>query len=173
MSKGWRRRVWPALALVALFAEAARADLVHTTVGALILAAGGHCDQPPDELVPAPNSNGGYFERHFGEYVFVEEGDRFPARKGMGVGVRVVLPGYGPGSPVTVMVESTSNRPSSWDLRVDPDGQIEFGTLPPDGEALAPGRYLLTVLDGSRNLMSFAFIVEREIEDGLCTPAVS
>ncbi len=172
MATAWQRRSWSALALLALFPSAAAAELLHTSIGARIIAAGGHCDKPPNELIAAPNSNGGYFERHSGDYVFAVDGDRFPARKGLGVGVRVVLPGYGPGSPVTVLVESAGDR-SSWDVTVDPDGEIEFGTLPSDGEALQPGRYLLTVMDGRRNLMSFAFIVEREVEDGLCLPFVS
>jgi hypothetical protein len=173
MFRGWPPRAWLALALVALLAEGAAGDLLHTTIGARVIAFGGHCDKAPDELIPAPNSNGGFYERHFGDYVFVVEGDRFPARKSMGLGVRVVLPGYGPGSPVTVLIEAPGERPNSWDVTVDPDGEVEFGTFPPDGEALRPGLYLLSVLDRGHALMTFSFIVEREADDGLCVPAVS
>ncbi len=173
MSKELRQSVWRALAVLPLFAHAATAELLHTTIAARIIASGGFCDTPPDQIVPAPNSNGGSFERNFGGFAFVEKGDQLPARQGMGVGVRVILPGYGPGSPVTVLVQPADDGPSSWDLTVDPDGAIEFGTRPPDGEALPPGRYLLSVLDGSLSLMTFAFTLESEIEDGLCMPAVS
>jgi hypothetical protein len=169
----WRQDTWGMAVILTLFAPVASAELLNTTVGARILGAGGHCDKPPDQIVPAPNAKDGYFERHNGGYVFAVLGDRFAARKGLGVGVRVVLPGYGPGSPLTVRTWSAHDGPSTWDVRVDPDGEIEFGTLPQDGYALLPGRYLLSVLSGSDVLMTFAFTVEAEMEDGICLPSVS
>jgi hypothetical protein len=173
MSRALWRKVWPAIALMALIPSGAGAEYLQRAPGARVIAAGGHCDKPPDELRPAPAAKDGYIEHHEGEYVFAVDGDTFPARKGLGVGVRVVVDGYGPGSALTVRTWSAHDGPSTWDVRVDPDGQVEFGTLPSDGHALLPGRYLLSVLSGDRALLTFAFTVQDELEDGICIPAVS
>jgi hypothetical protein len=148
----------------------ADAELLATSLPVKVVASGGYCDQPPDEIVAAPEADGGQYEHNFRPFDYVVKGDRFPAQIRLGIGVRVKISGYGPGRSVRVLVVPPEGRTGAWDMRIGPDGQLEFGRLPAIGGALPEGRYLLSALDGGKYLFTFALTLEGEAEESLCVP---
>lgn len=158
--------------LVAAIAAAApvEAELLSSRVPVTVIASGGFCDHPPDEYVPAPEAEGGRYERNFRGFDYVVRGDRFPAQIALGIGVRVRIKGYGPGRPIRVLVQPPEGRSGSWDQKIGQDGELEFGRLPAVGDALPEGRYLLSVIDDGRYLFTFALTLDGIAEESLCVP---
>jgi hypothetical protein len=148
----------------------ARAELVRHWLQVTVVASGGFCDHPPDEIIPAPDADGGQYEHSFRGFDYVVRGDSFPAQISLGIGVRARIEGYGPGRMVRVRIQPPSGPSGSWEMKVGPDGELEFGRLPAIGKALEEGRYYLSVVDQGRRLFTFAITLEGMVEENLCVP---
>lgn len=148
----------------------ALAELLAQRVPVTVIASGGFCDQPPDEVISAPGADGGQYEHNFRAFDYVVRGDHFPAQIRLGIGVRVRIDSYGPGHPIRVLIVPPEGRTGSWDLKIGQDGELEFGRLPAIGGALPEGRYLLSALDGDSSLFTFALTLEGLAEESLCVP---
>ena len=162
--------MWRLVVLFAFLASAAPAEMIKAAVKVKVLAVGGQCDAPPDAIVAAPNAGGGQYENTKGLADYVVKGDRFPAQRAMGIGLRVKLSGKWRGKTVTVLVLPPVGRTGSWEQTVASDGTIDFGRLPAIGEALPEGRYLLSVLDQGIYLFTYAITLDGVAEESLCVP---
>jgi hypothetical protein len=147
-----------------------QAEMVASNIPVEVVEVGGHCEAPPDLVLPAPGAGGGKIQRNYGTSRYVVQGDRFPAQVELGIGIRVRMSGYGPGRTVTVRVVPPVGKTGLFDLQIDPDGTLDFGRLPAVGEPLPEGRYLLSALDGERLLFTFAITLDGVVEDSLCVP---
>ena len=159
--------------LCALCAAKAEARIIDRTLLPLSIVAGGHCDRKPDEVLSAPDAEGGKIDHNFRGFDFVTEGDILPPAIGLGFGLRVKLPGYGPGHKLTIRIKGPSGGPSIWDVKVSDTGYLEVGRLPMPGRALPEGRYVLTILDGPTLLIAYDFAIVGFDPEGLCFPLLS
>lgn len=157
----------------ALGAGPTQARIVDRTLLPISIFAGGHCDRKPDEVLPAPGTQTGSIDHNFRGFDFVTEGDVLVPAIGMGFGLRVKLPGYGPGKPVTITIKGPNQDLSTWDITVPETGFLEVGRLPMPGEALPEGRYVLSILDGKTLLIAYDFAIVGRDDEGLCFPQVS
>lgn len=151
----------------------AEARIIDRTVLPTRITAGGHCDRKPDEMLPAPGTETGTVDHNLRGFDFVVEGDILPPAIGMGFGLRVKLPGYGPGHRVTIAIKGPNRDLSTWDIEVPESGYMEVGRLPLAGRALPEGRYVLTLLDGETLLIAYDFVIVGFDPEGLCFPLVS
>ena len=135
--------------------------------------AGGHCVRKPDELLPAPGTNTGQIDHNFRGFDFVTEGDILPPAIGLGFGLRVKLPGYGPGHRMTIRIKAPDGNLSTWDIDVPETGFMEVGRLPMPRQSLPESRYVLTILDGQTLLIAYDFVMVGGDTEGLCVPMVS
>lgn len=160
-------------ALLALCPNVGAARIIDRTLLPVSIFAGGHCDRKPDEVLKAPGTETGTIDHNFRGFDFVMEGDILPPAIGMGFGLRVKLPGYGPGHPMTIRIKAPSGDVSTWDIKVPQTGFLEVGRLPMQGRALPEGRYVLTILDGDTLLIAYDFAIVGLDDEGLCFPLVS
>lgn len=151
----------------------AQARIVDRTLLPLSIFAGGHCDRKPDELLPAPGTETGTIDHNFSGFDFVTEGDILVPAIGLGFGLRVKLPGYGPGTTLTITIKGPNQDLSTWDFAVSQTGHIEVGRLPMPGKSLPEGRYVLGIHDGDRLLIAYDFVIAGIDDEGLCFPLVS
>lgn len=159
--------------LLALSAMDAQARIIERTMLPLSIFAGGHCDRKPDEVLPAPGTNSGEIDHNVRGFEFVAEGDILPSAIGLGFGLRVKLPGYGPGQRMTIRIKSPDGNLSTWDIDVPETGFMEVGRLPLPGRSLPEGRYVLTILDGQTLLIAYDFVIVGGDTEGLCIPMVA
>ncbi|MCU0902797.1 MAG: hypothetical protein MUE83_02855 [Tabrizicola sp.] len=160
-------------ALIALCPAAAGARIIDRTLLPVSIFAGGHCDRKPDEILPAPGTETGTIDHNFRGFDFVTKGDILPPAIGLGFGLRVKLPGYGPGHRMTIRIKAPDGDLSTWDIAVPETGTMEVGRLPYPGQALPEGRYVLTILDGDTLLIAYDFVIAGRDDEGLCFPLVS
>lgn len=151
----------------------AQARIIDRTLLPISIVAGGHCDRKPDEVLTAPGTETGTVDYNFSGFDFVTRGDILPPAIGLGFGLRVKLPGYGPGEPLTIRIKSPDRQTSTWDITVSETGYIEVGRLPMPGQALPEGRYVLSILDGETLLIAYDFVITGFDPEGLCFPLVS
>jgi hypothetical protein len=161
------------LGVSALGTETASARIIDRTLLPVSIFAGGHCDRTPDEVLPAPGATTGQIDHNFRGFDFVIEGDILPPAIGLGFGLRVKLPGYGPGQKMTIRIKAPDGDLSTWDIKVSETGFLEVGRLPMPGQSLPEGRYVLTVLDGQTLLIAYDFVIVGSDTTGLCTAFVS
>ncbi|WP_305541256.1 hypothetical protein [Tabrizicola sp.] len=159
--------------LGAVCATAAYARIVDRTLLPVSIFAGGHCDRKPDEVLPAPGTETGTIDHNFRGFDFVTEGDILPPAIGLGFGLRLKLPGYGPGHVMTIRIKAPNKDVSIWDIKVPETGTMEVGRLPPPGQALPEGRYVLSILDGDTLLIAYDFVIVGLDDEGLCFPLLS
>jgi hypothetical protein len=159
--------------LLAASANDSDARIIDRTLLPISIYAGGHCDRKPDEELPAPGTNTGKIDHNFRGFDFVTEGDILPPVVGMGFGLRVKLPGYGPGHRMTIAIKSPDGNISTWDINVPETGYMEVGRLPMPGHSLPEGRYVLTILDGQTLLIAYDFVIVGFDPEGLCMAPVS
>lgn len=159
--------------LCAVSANMATARIIDRTLLPVSIFAGGHCDRKPDEMLPAPGTETGTIDHNFRGFDFVMEGDILPPAIGLGFGLRVKLPGYGPGHLMTIRITAPNGDVSTWDIKVPETGRMEVGRLPVPGQALPEGRYVLTILDGDTLLIAYDFVIVGLDEEGLCFPLLS
>ena len=162
-------------AFVGGIANSSGAELLHSTPAAEVTDAGGFCDWVPDRVTSPKRQGTKSFETKDDPdgFRFVVAGDRFAARKGLGIGVRLQLFGYHEGQILTVQVDRPQGKKSAYEPPVGAGGVLEVGFLPAKGEALPKGRYRITVLDGSSKLVTYGFTLDAVKDDGLCAPVVS
>ena len=151
----------------------AGAGIIERTLLPLSIRAGGHCDRPPDEVLPAPGTQTGGVDHNFSGFDFVTEGDILPPAIGLGFGLRVKLPGYGPGHRMTIRITAPDGHLSTWHIPVPETGILEVGRLPFPGQSLPEGRHVLTILDGETLLIDYGFLIAGADTEGLCTAMVS
>jgi hypothetical protein len=147
----------------------AAAQMISSTVPVEVLAAGGHCETPPDEIVAAPGAGGGAVLRNNGLANYVILGDRFPAQVELGIGILVRIAGYGPGRIVTVRIVPPVGNTGEWKLPISEAGDLDFGRLPAIGEPLPQGQYLLSVLDDDKVLFTYAITIAGHDAEILCS----
>jgi hypothetical protein len=159
--------------LAALAAAPTTARIIDRTLMPVSIFAGGHCDRKPDEVLPAPGASTGTIDHNFRGFDFVTEGDILPPAIGLGFGLRVKLPGYGPGHRMTIRIKAPDGDLSTWQINVPETGFLEVGRLPMAGQSLPEGRYVLTILDGQTLLIAYDFVMTGSDTEGLCIPMVS
>ena len=159
--------------LAAFGFQAAEARIIDRTLLPLSMRAGGHCDRTPDELLPAPGTETGTIDHNFRGFDFVTDGDILPPAIGLGFGLRVKLPGYGPGHRMTITIKAPGGDLSTWDTPVPETGYVEVGRLPMPGQSLLEGRYVLTIFDGQTLLIAYDFVIAGFDPKGLCFPLLS
>ena len=154
-------------------ATPATAEMLRSSVPVEVIDVGGQCDDPPDALIPSPNASQGVLFREFAPIPFVLRGDEIPGQVGLGIGIRVRLPGYTTGQVVTVRIEPPVGDVGYWEEEIEGGGELYFGRVPAYGEPLPRGRYLLQAYDGNRPLFTYAIHVGRQEDATLCVPDVS
>jgi hypothetical protein len=160
-------------AFQAISATDAGARIIERTLLPLSIRAGGHCDRPPDDVLPAPGTQTGEIDHNFRGFDFVTDGDILPPAIGLGFGLSVKLPGYGPGHRMAIRISAPDGHISTWQIPVPETGILEVGRLPMPGQSLPEGRYVLTILDGETLLIAYDFLIVGADTEGLCTPMVS
>lgn len=154
-------------------AVGAKCEVVYQNGSAAVLAAGAFCDTPPDELVDAPHANGGKIEHSLHRTEYVLKVDHLEARRGLGVGVAFRISGIANGEVVTERIKYPDGHSSSWEVRMTPNGVLDFGSNPPYGGTPALGRYLFSVLREGKPVITYRIVLEGVVDDELCVPEVS